>query len=57
MKCNTIEDGFSMEITIFVKASLFLHEIRKWKATGVPMEYLDDPSYADYLLQFLSHIC
>jgi hypothetical protein len=40
MECNTIEDAVNMGITIFVKASLFLREIRKWKVTGVPMEYL-----------------
>ena len=40
MKCNTIEDAVNMGITIFVKASLLLDEIRKWKTTGVPTEYL-----------------
>ena len=40
MKCNTIEDAVYMGITIFVKASLLLDEIRKWKTTGVPTEYL-----------------
>jgi len=39
MKCNTIEDVVNMGITIFVKASLLLDEIKKWKAAGVPMEY------------------
>ena len=47
MKCSAVEDAVNMGIKIFVKASLFLHEIRKWKASGVPMEYLDDPSNAD----------
>jgi hypothetical protein len=40
MKCNTIEDAVNMGITINVKASLLLDQIRKWKATGVPIEYL-----------------
>ena len=35
------------EDCIFVKASLLLHEIKKWKATEVPMEYLDDQSNAN----------
>ena len=34
MKCNTVEDAVSMGITIFVKASLLLDEIRKWKAAS-----------------------
>ena len=42
MKCNTIEDAVNMGITIFVKASLLLDEIRKWKTTGVPIEYLSN---------------
>ena len=40
MKCNTVEDVVSMGIPITVKASLLLDEIRKWRATGVPMEHL-----------------
>ena len=40
MKCNTVEDVVSMGIPITVKASLLLDEIRKWKTTGVPIEYL-----------------
>ena len=47
MKCHTVEDVKEMGIPMTVKASLFLHEIRKWKASGVPMEYLDDPSNPD----------
>jgi hypothetical protein len=39
VKCNTVEDVVNMGISIVVKASLLLDEIRKWKATGVPMEY------------------
>ncbi len=39
MKCNTVEDVVNMGISIVVKASLLLDEIRKWKATGVPTEY------------------
>ena len=40
MKCNTVEDVVNMGISIVVKASLLLDEIRKWKTTGVPIEYL-----------------
>jgi hypothetical protein len=40
MKCNTIEDVVNIGISIVVKASLLLDEIRKWKTTGVPTEYL-----------------
>jgi hypothetical protein len=40
MKCNTVEDAVNMGITIFVKASLLLDEIRKWKTSGVPIKYL-----------------
>ena len=47
MKCSAVEDVVNMGISIVVKASLLLDEIRKWKASGVPMEYLDDPSNAD----------
>jgi hypothetical protein len=39
MKCNTVEDAVSMGIPITVKASLLNDEIRKWKTTGVPIEY------------------
>jgi hypothetical protein len=39
MKCNTVEDVVNMGISITVKASLLLDEIRKWKTTGVPTEY------------------
>ena len=39
MKCNTVEDVVNMGISIVVKASLLLDEIRKWKTTGVPTEY------------------
>jgi hypothetical protein len=45
MKCNTVEDVKEMGILMTVKASLLLDKIRKWKATGVPMEYfLVNPS-------------
>ena len=40
MKCYTVEDVKEMGILMTVKASLLLDEIRKWKATRVPMEYL-----------------
>ena len=40
MECNTVEDVVNMGISIVVKASLLLDEIRKWKTTGVPTEYL-----------------
>ncbi len=39
MKCNTVEDVKEMGILMTVKASLLLDEIRKWKASGVSMEY------------------
>ena len=39
MKCHTVEDVVNMGISIVVKASLLLDEIRKWKTTGVPTEY------------------
>ena len=40
MKCHTVEDVVNMGISIVVKASLLLDEIRKWKTTGVLTEYL-----------------
>ena len=40
MKCNTVEDVVNMGISIVVKASLLLDEIRKWKTTEVPTEYV-----------------
>ena len=40
MICNTVEDVKEMGILMTVKASLLLDEIRKWKTTGVPTEYL-----------------
>ena len=40
MKCHTVEDVKEMGIPMTVKASLLLDEIRKWRATGVPMEHL-----------------
>ena len=40
MKCNTVEDVKEMGITMTVKASILLDEIKKWKATGVPKECL-----------------
>jgi hypothetical protein len=39
MECNTVEDVVNMGISITVKASLLLDEIRKWKTTGVPTKY------------------
>jgi hypothetical protein len=39
MKCYKVEDAVNMGISIVVKASLLLDEIRKWKTTGVPTEY------------------
>ena len=39
-KCNIVEDVKEMGIPMTVKASLLLDEIRKWKTTGVPTEYL-----------------
>ena len=39
MKCNTVEDVVNMGISIVVKASLLLDEIRMWKTTGVPTDY------------------
>ena len=48
MKCNTVEDVVNMGISIVVKASLLLDEIRKWKTTGVPTEYLSvNPSTSE----------
>ncbi len=45
MKCNTVEDVVNIGISIVVKASLLLDEIRKWKTTGVPTDYfLVNPS-------------
>ena len=45
MKCNTVEDVVNMGISIVVKASLLLDEIRKWKTAGVPTDYfLVNPS-------------
>ena len=34
MKCNTVEDVKEMGISMTVKASLLLDEIRKWKAAS-----------------------
>ena len=64
MKCNTIEDAINMGITIFVKASLLLDEIRKWKTTGVPTDYLsvnpsasqDDDRSADVKSLIVSYV-
>ena len=64
MKCNTIEDAVNMGITIFVKASLLLDEIRKWKTTGVPIDYLsnnqaasqDDDHNADVKSPIVSYV-
>jgi len=47
MKCNTIEDVKEMGISMTVKASLLLDEIKKWKAAGVPMEYFTAANRAD----------
>ena len=49
MKCNTVEDVVNMGISIVVKASLLLDEIRKWKTNGVPTEYLSvNPSASQH---------
>ena len=40
IECNTSDDVVNMGISIVVKASLLLDEIRMWKTTGVPTEYL-----------------
>ena len=49
MKCNTVEDVVNMGISIVVKASLLLDEIRKWKTTGVPTDYLSvNPSTSQH---------
>ena len=63
MKCNTVEDVVNMGISIVVKASLLLDEIRKWKTTGVPTEYLsvnpsasqDDDRNADVKSSIVSY--
>jgi hypothetical protein len=39
MKCHTVEDVKEMGILMTVKADILLDEIRKWKASGVPMEH------------------
>ena len=39
MKCNTVEHVVSMCISITVKASLLLDEIRKWKAASQDDDY------------------
>jgi hypothetical protein len=39
MKCNTVEDVKEIGILLTVKASLLLDEIRKWKTTGVLIDY------------------
>ena len=64
MKCNTVEDVVNMGISIVVKASLLLDEIRKWKTTGVPTEYLsvnpsasqDDDRNADIKSPIVSYV-
>ena len=39
MECNTVEDVKGMGISMTVKPSIMLHEIKNWKETGVPIEY------------------
>ena len=64
MKCNTVEDVKEMGISMTVKASLLLDEIRKWKTTGVPTEYFsvnpsasqDDDRNADVKSPIVSYI-
>ena len=64
MKCNTVEDVKEMGILMTVKASLLLDEIRKWKTTGVPTDYLsvnpstsqDDDRNADVKSPIVSYI-
>jgi hypothetical protein len=34
MQCNTVKDVVNMGVKVFVKASLLLNEIRKWKTTS-----------------------
>ena len=51
MKCNTIEDVVSMGISITVKASLLLDEIRKWKAASQ-----DDDRSADVKSPIVSYV-
>ena len=52
MKCNTIRDVVSMGISITVKASLLLDEIRKWKAASQD----DDFRYADVKSPIVSYV-
>ena len=64
MRCNTVADVVNMGISIVVKASLLLDEIRKWKTTGVPTEYLsvnpsasqDDDRNADVKSHIVSYV-
>ena len=64
VECNTVEDVVNMGISIVVKASLLLDEIRKWKTTGVPTDYFsvnpsasqDDDRNSDIKSPILSYI-
>ena len=51
MKCNTVEDVVNMGISIVVKASLLLDEIRKWKAASQ-----DDDRNADVKSPIVSYV-
>ena len=51
MKCNTVEDVVNMGISIVVKASLLLDEIRKWKAASQ-----DDDRNAEVKSPIVSYI-
>ena len=51
MKCNTVEDVVNMGISIVVKASLLLDEIRKWKAVSQ-----DDDRNSEVKLPIVSYI-
>ena len=51
MKCNTVEDVVNMGISIVVKASLLLDEIRKWKVASQ-----DDDRYAEVKSPIVSYV-
>lgn len=43
MTCNTSDEAkFDKYGMNFMKARVFLNKVMKWKASGVPMEYLSD---------------
>ena len=51
VECNTVEDAVNMGISIVVKASLLLDEIRKWKAASQ-----DDDRNAEIKSPIVSYI-